>query len=76
MADNVSFEIADSGRGFDLGSIRLFSADKKGLGLASVKERVRMLGGRFEIQSRLNEGTNVFFEIPFDSKNEDNLPCS
>jgi signal transduction histidine kinase len=32
-----------------------------------VKERVRMLGGRFAIQSRLYEGTNVFFEIPFES---------
>jgi signal transduction histidine kinase len=68
MEDNVSFEIEDSGRGFDLGSIRLFSSDKRGLGLASVKERVRMLGGRFEIQSRLYEGTNVFFEIPFESQ--------
>ena len=70
LADNVSFEVEDCGRGFDLGSIRLFSAEKKGLGLASVKERVRMLGGRFEIQSRLNKGTNVFFEIPFEPQND------
>jgi PAS domain S-box-containing protein len=66
LTDKVSFEVEDRGQGFDLGSIRLFSTDQKGLGLASVKERVRMLGGRFEIQSQLNKGTNVVFEIPFD----------
>ena len=68
LADKVSFKIEDYGRGFDFESTELFTSGKKGLGLASVNERVRMLGGRFEIQSRLNKGTNVRFWIPFESK--------
>ncbi len=68
--DKVSFKIEDYGRGFDSEKIGLFTSDKKGLGLASVNERVRMLGGRFEIQSRLKKGTNVDFWIPIKSKTE------
>jgi PAS domain S-box-containing protein len=64
--DNVSFKIEDSGNGFDVDSIELFYANKKGLGLASLHERVRMLGGRFEIYSQINEGTKIHFTIPFD----------
>jgi PAS domain S-box-containing protein len=68
LADKVAFKIEDYGRGFDFESTDLFTSGKKGLGLASVNERVRMLGGRFEIQSRLDKGTHVRFWIPFESK--------
>ncbi len=68
--DKVSFKVEDYGRGFDFESIDSFTSGQKGLGLASVNERVRMLGGRFEIQSRLNKGTHVDFWIPIKSKTE------
>jgi signal transduction histidine kinase len=74
LADKISFKIEDCGRGFDLEKIELFTTDTKGLGLASVNERVRMLGGRFDIQSRLNQGTNVAFWIPFKSKTDASGP--
>ncbi|MDJ0668230.1 MAG: PAS domain S-box protein [Desulfobacterales bacterium] len=74
VTDKVSFKIEDCGRGFDFEKIELFTSDKKGLGLASVNERVRMLGGCFDIQSRLHKGTNVAFWIPFESKTDASGP--
>jgi signal transduction histidine kinase len=64
--DNVFFQIEDDGRGFNLKKIQLNYLNETGLGLASMEERVRMLGGRFEIQSRLNEGTKIYFTIPLE----------
>jgi signal transduction histidine kinase len=64
--DNVSFQIEDNGKGFDFKKVELKYLNEIGLGLASMEERVRMLGGRFEIQSRLKEGTILHFTIPFD----------
>ena len=62
---SVSFEIEDNGKGFDLKKIEMNYLNEKRLGLASMKERVRMLGGRFKIKSQLNEGTKIYFMIPF-----------
>jgi PAS domain S-box-containing protein len=65
LADTVSFEVSDDGKGFDPERIELINSKKKGIGLASMNERVRMLGGRFKTQSQLNEGVKIFFMIPF-----------
>lgn len=62
--DSVSFLIEDNGKGFDIKMIELKFPTERGLGLASMDERVRMLSGRFEIQSQLNEGTKINFTIP------------
>ena len=62
--DNVFFQIEYDGRGFDLKKIELKYQNETGLGLASIEERVRMLGGRFEVQSRLKRGTKIYFKIP------------
>ena len=61
---NVSFWIEDNGKGFDLKMLDLKYPNEIGLGLASTEERVRMLGGRFEIKSQLNRGTKLYFKIP------------
>jgi PAS domain S-box-containing protein len=63
---SVFFQIEDNGKGFDLEKIELNYLNEKRIGLASLKERVRMLGGRFKIQSHLNEGTKINFTIPFE----------
>ena len=62
---NVTFWIEDNGKGFDLKKLELKYPNEIGLGLASIEERVRMLGGRFEVQSQLNKGTKISFTIPF-----------
>lgn len=47
--------ISDSGLGFDPTGI----SQSRGLGLISMRERVRLLGGRFQIISAPGEGTSI-----------------
>jgi PAS domain S-box-containing protein len=64
--NSVYFQIEDNGKGFDIEKIELNYLNEKRIGLASLKERVRMLGGRFKIQSHMNEGTKINFTVPFE----------
>ena len=45
----------DNGRGFDPAA----SASRNGLGLTSMSERVRMLGGRYTLESAVGKGTTI-----------------
>jgi signal transduction histidine kinase len=59
--EHVSFVIDDDGRGFDQAKV---FAEKKTLGLLSMEERVKILGGSFELSSHENQGTRISFTIP------------
>ena len=52
--------VSDAGRGFEPGSAPGF----EGLGLVSMTERVKGLGGQFSVQSRPGCGTSVEASIP------------
>ncbi len=52
----IRLEIADNGQGFDL-SEKYSINGQKGLGLGSMKERVELSGGTFEILSAPGKGT-------------------
>jgi signal transduction histidine kinase len=56
--DILSMKIIDEGDGFDPATL------SSGLGLMSMRERVRFLGGTLSIQSRAGAGTRVFAELP------------
>lgn len=56
----IALAVSDSGKGFDLEAAR----GSDGLGLASMRERVRSLGGELTICSRPSEGTRVAVRIP------------
>jgi signal transduction histidine kinase len=58
--DGVKLEIRDDGRGFDSS----LPGWRRGLGLASMEERARLLGGRFAVRSRPGEGTLVEVTLP------------
>lgn len=56
---SVAVEILDEGKGFDV-EARLIAAAKAGrLGLVGMSERVRLLGGRFDLQSKPGGPTRV-----------------
>jgi PAS domain S-box-containing protein len=63
----VVFRVEDKGIGFDMERIKSISAAERGLGLAAMQERVKMLDGNIEIFSRVGTGTRIAFEIPISS---------
>jgi PAS domain S-box-containing protein len=58
---DVTLCIHDSGVGFDVERIR---AHHLGLGLVNMRERVRSVHGRLEIQAQPGQGTHIIVHIP------------
>jgi signal transduction histidine kinase len=56
--------VRDDGRGFELARIE----PGQSLGLASMRERVRLLDGTLEINSKPGEGTTVSAVVPLDAE--------
>jgi signal transduction histidine kinase len=52
--------VKDSGRGFDVEAAK----GGKGLGLTSMRERVRLVNGTIEIQSKPMGGTSIHVRVP------------
>jgi signal transduction histidine kinase len=59
----IRLRLWDNGRGFDANQ----AARREGLGLTSIAERTRMLGGTANIQSTPGAGTRLTIEMPFRS---------
>jgi PAS domain S-box-containing protein len=62
-ASEIQLIVRDSGKGFDLGE----AERGKGLGLTSMRERVRLVNGRITIYSKSTSGTRVEVHLPFKS---------
>jgi two-component system, NarL family, sensor histidine kinase LiaS len=60
----VLVEVRDDGRGFDPGDV----ADRYGMGLRLMRERVTELGGEFALDSGIGEGTVIMVRLPAGSK--------
>ncbi|MCC5926594.1 MAG: PAS domain-containing protein [Bacteroidetes bacterium] len=58
---HILIVIQDNGQGFDTSKI---TQSGTGSGLINIKERVELLGGSIQIESRINEGTEIIIEIP------------
>ena len=63
--DRVTLEIEDAGRGFDPEEAR----EASGLGLISMGERVRLLGGVLKVDSKPGEGARIRVEAPIERSN-------
>jgi two-component system sensor histidine kinase DegS len=59
----IRVSVEDNGTGFEL-TEALTSPDADQLGLATMRERVEMLGGRIHFDSSLGRGTRIGFELP------------
>lgn len=57
-SDTLVLSVIDDGEGCDLDHV------SSGFGLLGMKERITLLGGRFEIQSEKNKGLEITAEIP------------
>jgi len=61
---NIVLRVEDDGIGFDVAARLAAAHYEKRLGLLGMKERVALLGGTMEIQSRPGQGTKIFVELP------------
>lgn len=66
--NDISFMVEDNGRGFDMQEVETRNWPKKGMGLITMEERARILGGPFERFSRKGQGTRVTLTIPINKK--------
>ncbi len=62
-ANGVSLRISDEGTGFDTD---LMNQDR-GIGLRGMGERLRIVGGRFNVISEISKGTEIVAEVPLAS---------
>ncbi|MDQ7092142.1 ammonium transporter [Desulfosporosinus sp. PR] len=53
-------QISDNGQGFDMQKVHA------GLGLNSMEERLKMLGGTLQIVTETGKGTTLLMEVPYD----------
>lgn len=66
--DVIQGIIEDDGMGFDPQDAMLSEEKGRGLGLHGMKERIDLIGGSLEFESRVNEGSTIFLEVPLQSE--------
>ncbi|MEO8256027.1 MAG: ATP-binding protein [Acidobacteriota bacterium] len=64
LAHSLLLTVEDDGVGVDLTRRRTPGDGHRGLGLVGIRERVSGLGGTFQIESRLGNGTRLTAELP------------
>jgi PAS domain S-box-containing protein len=57
--ENIELTVMDNGAGFDIEEVLSEEMSKRGLGLASMKERAELSGGSFLVESQKGVGTTV-----------------
>jgi PAS domain S-box-containing protein len=60
----VWLSVEDNGIGFEVNQVLTRRGRKRGLGLASMEERARMMGGTFHIWSKPKVGTKMHIIVP------------
>jgi PAS domain S-box-containing protein len=68
---NIILRIEDDGTGFDVRARLQRLIKEKRMGLSSMEERVRLLGGKMRIRSRPGGGTRLYIEVPFKERDRD-----
>lgn len=67
---SIEVRITDDGHGFEVGRALARAAQRGRLGIVGIGERVRMLGGTFEIDSAPGGPTMLTFALPRTSPNQ------
>ncbi len=63
---NIILRIKDNGKGFDVEKEKKATANQKRMGLQSMEERVKLLNGIMDIQSKVSAGTRIVIEVPYE----------
>jgi signal transduction histidine kinase len=64
VGGGLELAVKDDGVGFDLHATMERAAAGKAIGLLGMQERVRMLGGEIQIDSRPGQGTQIRVNLP------------
>lgn len=62
--NTICMEIKDNGQGFELNRVMKVGRNKR-LGLIGLRERLEIIGGKFDIKSTPGKGTTITVQIPF-----------
>ncbi len=57
---DVKVGVEDNGKGFDIDTL----LEGSNMGVKVIKERVEMLGGHLDVESAMNQGSKISFQIP------------
>jgi two-component system sensor histidine kinase ComP len=68
QGDHVYVEVWDDGKGFDLQGVLSHYPKSKRFGLATITERVRLIGGALEVRSQEGAGTCISFTVPIEGE--------
>lgn len=65
---HIILRIEDNGKGFDLEERLEAAFMEKHMGFRIMEERVALLDGKMEMESRPNQGTKILVEVPYEGK--------
>jgi signal transduction histidine kinase len=68
LGDGLYVVVEDDGEGLDPDRFR---EHEEGLGLTSVRRRIRMAGGTFDVEGARGEGTRVRLGLPYQEAEND-----
>jgi len=60
----VRITVRDDGRGFDAAALRPYAYENQSFGIFSIRERMRHIGGGFEMAAQPGRGTTVTLDAP------------
>jgi PAS domain S-box-containing protein len=63
---DVVLAVHDNGKGFDVDAVSKSTGKTRGIGLQAIAERVKLLHGKMEINSRPGMGTSIIFTLSQD----------
>lgn len=69
--DNLEMSIEDNGRGFDVSKLALLDSRSRGSRLLGMKERVKLMGASYSVESQEGKGTCVTVKIPLTWSSDD-----
>jgi len=63
-ASKCVLDIKDDGRGFDVSKLTRVDKSGRGMGLFTMKERARLVGGACRVESQPGKGTEIMVKVP------------